>query len=111
MSDLSTFPQPTQLVLRPGLYQSQNTRGGLNLNNWIKKFLTRIGFAVTSDCCTYYPTVPLIEVANASSPTEDEAIAAGVPPFGMFRTEDGSDIYLWMRPEAGGDPFDFGTNS
>jgi len=99
----------TQVII-PGTVKAGKNAKGFNLNKFVKQLLQSMGFAVTTDCCTYYPTVPLIEVANASTPTEDEAIAAGVPPFGMFRTENGSDIYLWMRPEAGGNPFDFGTN-
>jgi len=82
VSNLSTYPTPFQVVLKPGLYQSQNTKGGLNLNKWLLKFLKRIGFANTVDCCTYYPTYPQVLVANANSPTEEEM--SNVPLYGVF---------------------------
>lgn len=60
MSILSALPKPLKLVLKPGTYQSGDTRGGLNINNWMKNFLKRIGFAVTTDCCNYFPSFPLL---------------------------------------------------
>lgn len=93
-----------QTVLKPGVYQSGNTRGGLNLNKWIPKFLKKIGFADTSDplCCQYFPTVPTIEVANFSVPTGEEMDAAGVPVYGMFKTISGNYYYIFVRePEDG----------
>lgn len=53
---------PFQAVLKPSTYQSGNTRGGLNLNKWIPKFLKRIGFAVTTDCCLYFPSFPVLGI-------------------------------------------------
>lgn len=102
MSNLSTYPTPFQVVLKPGLYQSQNTKGGLNLNKWLLKFLKRIGFADTVDCCTYYPTVPTIEAADFTNPTGPEMDAAGVPVYGMFKTIDGDTYYMWIREPNNG---------
>lgn len=62
MSTLSALPKPLKLVLKPGTYQSGDTRGGLNINNWMKNFLKRIGFAVTTDCCLYFPSFPVLGV-------------------------------------------------
>lgn len=90
MSILSALPKPLKLVLKPGTYQSGDTRGGLNLNNWMKNFLKRIGFADTVDCCVYYPTFPTIIVADNNTPTEEEM--ANVPIKGLFyaQTSDGT---------------------
>ena len=97
MSNLSTYPTPFQVVLKPGLYQSQNTKGGLNLNKWLLKFLKRIGFADTVDCCTYYPTFPTLDVVSISTPTESEM--ENIPLGGMFKTVDGSTYYLFIKTE------------
>lgn len=85
MSNLSTYPTPYQVVLKPGLYQSQNTKGGLNLNKWFLKALTKVGFAGTSDpvCCEYFPTAPEVTVVDHTAPTEDEMV--NVPLGGFFQ--------------------------
>lgn len=101
MSILSALPEPLKLVLKPGIYQSGNTRGGLNINNWMKNFLKRIGFAETLDCCVYYPTLPTLTVVDPTAPTAGEALAAGVPPGGMFKTTDGTDYISWMVDPSG----------
>lgn len=98
MSNLSTYPTPFQVVLKPGLYQSQNTKGGLNLNKWLLKFLKRIGFADTVDCCVYYPTYPILEVENIGNPTEQEMI--NVPLYSMFLCVDGDIYYLHFKYSA-----------
>ena len=90
MSTLSALPKPLKLVLKPGTYQSGDTRGGLNVNNWAKNFLKRIGFANTVDCCNYYPTWPTLTVDDPSAPTDAEVLAAGVPPGSFFKTIDGT---------------------
>lgn len=110
MSNLSTYPTPFQVVLKPGLYQSQNTKGGLNLNKWLLKFLKRIGFADTVDCCVYYPTWPTLIVADPSAPTDAEVLAAGVPPGGMFKTYDsGSTNYRFFFVNGDGSANEFTT--
>jgi len=101
MSNLTVQPIPQKLVLKPGTYQSQDTKGGLNLNKWIKRFLQKIGFASTVDCCTYYPSVPTIEAINFSTPTEEEM--SNVPTWGMFKTifTDGETFYVWIKAPDG----------
>lgn len=108
MSILSALPKPLKLVLKPGTYQSGDTRGGLNLNNWMKNFLKRIGFADTVDCCVYYPTYPLITVADASAPTADEA--SNVPSGSFFMTTDGVHYNIFIVGVDGVPVFVFGTN-
>lgn len=95
MSNLSTYPTPFQVVLKPSTYQSGNTRGGLNLNKWLPKFLKRIGFADTVDCCVYYPSVPFLEVNTINSPSETEA--ANVPLWGLFRTGNETEGNVWIK--------------
>lgn len=109
MSNLSTYPTPFQVVLKPGLYQSQNTKGGLNLNKWLLKFLKRIGFADTVDCCVYYPTYPLITVADAFNPTAEEA--SNVPSGSFFMTTDGVNYNIYIVGVDGAPVFVFGTTS
>lgn len=89
-------------TIKPGAFQTGRTKGGLNLNKFVKDLLVSIGFAVVDEdtCCTFYPTVPLIDVATVSSPTEAEMDAANVPFFGMFRAEDSDHVYVWMRINA-----------
>ena len=92
MSLLSALPQPLKLVLKPGTYQSGDTRGGLNFNNWVKNFLKRIGFAVTSDCCLYFPSLPVLGV--------DFDSVDQVPNGGMFMDINNPD-YIYFRNLAG----------
>lgn len=111
MSTLSALPKPLKLVLKPGTYQSGDTRGGLNINNWMKNFLKRIGFADTLDCCVYYPTFPTLTVADPSAPTDAEVLAAGVPPGGMFKTYDsGSTDYRFFVVNGDGAALEFTTS-
>lgn len=99
MSNLTTRPDSNQVVLKPGVYQSGNTKGGLNLKKWLFKVLAKAGFAGTNDplCCQYFPTVPTIEVASFSNPSGPEMDAAGVPVYGMFKTIDGDFYYIYVR--------------
>lgn len=89
-------------TIKPGAFQTGRAKGGLNLNKFVKDLLVSIGFAVVNEdaCCTFYPSVPLIDVATVSSPTEAEMDAANVPFFGMFRTEGSGHTYVWMRRNA-----------
>lgn len=90
-----------QTVLKPGTYQSGNTRGGLNLNKWIPKFLKKIGFADTSDplCCQYFPTVPEVLVAAHGSPTETEM--TNVPVGGFFKAIQTNGIWsIYIKESA-----------
>lgn len=110
MSTLSALPKPLKLVLKPGTYQSGDTRGGLNLNNWMKNFLKRIGFADTVDCCNYFPSAPTVIVAVADSPTEEEMDNANIPIKGIFIAQDGDGIW-YMGVRCGANLFaSFATN-
>lgn len=107
MSFLQGKSLPYQVVLKPGTYQSGNTRGGLNLNKWIPKFLKRIGFADTSDplCCQYFPTAPEVLVADHTTPTETEM--TNVPIGGFFKAVDPTDtwsIYIKQTATTVSDP-------
>lgn len=103
MSNLTVQPIPHKLVLKPGTYQSQDTKGGLNLNKWIKRFLQKIGFAVTTDCCVYYPTAPTVIVENESNPTEAEMDTAGIPIKGFFFAQDANGTWIYtVRTSASG---------
>lgn len=103
MSTLSALPKPLKLVLKPGTYQSGDTRGGLNINNWMKNFLKRIGFADTVDCCVYYPTAPTVIVENENNPTEAEMDAAGIPIKGFFFAQDANGNWAYtVRTSASG---------
>lgn len=73
-----------QKTIKEGVVTSSNKKlkGGFNLNQFVLKFLKWIGFADTVDCCTYYPTVPTVLVADITSPTEEEMI--NIPVKGLF---------------------------
>lgn len=101
MSNLTTRPDSNQVVLKPGVYQSGNTKGGLNLKKWLFKVLTKAGFAGTNDplCCQYFPTVPEILVEDAQNPTEAEM--TNVPDGGFFKSiqSDGA-WYIYIKIDA-----------
>ena len=113
MSTLSALPKPLKLVLKPGTYQSGDTRGGLNINNWMKNFLKRIGFAVVgADCCTYYPTFPLIILENDGAPTDVEMDAYNIPSFGLFVAKDDinvNDYTIYMRMPGSNSVIELGS--
>ncbi len=106
---LTNVKTPYRVVLKPGIYQSSDTKGGLNLNKWIPKFLKRIMFADTVDCCTYYPRLPVLIVANSTSPTDDET--ANVPVYGQFLAVDSNtDVWYWYIKNPDGTLDQIGTN-
>ena len=86
-----------QKIIKEGVVTSspKKLKGGFNLNQFVLKFLEWIGFAATVDCCTYYPTYPLLDVADIANPTADEM--ANVPLYGMFLTVNGSIFYLNIK--------------
>lgn len=67
-------------VIVPGAVKSGRKVSGFNLNKFVKKLLESMGFAVTTDCCTYFPSFP---VQGVDFQTEDE-----VPNGGFFFGED-----------------------
>lgn len=95
-----------QKIIKEGVVtsSSKKLKGGFNLNQFVLKFLEWIGFAATVDCCTYYPTYPILQVANINDPTEEEM--ANVPPLSFFRCVDETtnSVYIYMRNFAGVNP-------
>lgn len=90
-----------QKIIKEGVVTSspKKLKGGFNLNQFVLKFLEWIGFAATVDCCTYYPTYPIIVVANAAAPTEDEM--ANIPVMGIFFADNGNGVwYLRIKDTA-----------
>jgi hypothetical protein len=79
-----------QKIIKEGVVTSspKKLKGGFNLNQFVLKFLEWIGFAATVDCCTYYPTFPVLDVANIATPTEDEM--TNIPIKGIFFADDGN---------------------
>lgn len=100
MSYISGKPEPNQVTLRPGVYQSKPTKGGLNLNKWLMRALKKVGFANTADpnCCVYYPVFPTLDVALINDPQEAEMV--NVPPFAFFKCTDGESVFIYMRDVA-----------
>lgn len=89
-----------QKIIKEGVVTSspKKLKGGFNLNQFVLKFLEWIGFAATVDCCTYYPTYPVLDVANIASPTEEEM--ANVPLYSMFLTISEDLYYLHFKYSA-----------
>lgn len=63
-------------VIIPGAVKAGRNAKGFNLNKFVKKLLESMGFAVTTDCCTYFPTFPRLGTDFQST---DE-----VPTWGFF---------------------------
>lgn len=84
-----------QKIIKEGVVTSspKKLKGGFNLNQFVLKFLKSIGFADTVDCCTYFPTYPVIEASDGNNPTGDEM--ANVPLYSMFLVIH-DDIY-WLH--------------
>lgn len=101
MSNLTTRPDSNQVVLKPGVYQSGNTKGGLNLKKWLFRVLAKAGFAGTNDplCCQYFPTATEVLVGDAQNVTEAEMI--NVPDGGFFKAmqTDGT-WYIYIKIDA-----------
>lgn len=68
----------------PGAFTSRRVKGGLNLNKFVKDLLVSIGFAAVDEdlCCTFYPTFPILNVADEDSVTAEEM--ASIPILGVF---------------------------
>lgn len=86
-----------QKTIKEGVVTSSNKKlkGGFNLNQFVLKFLKWIGFADTVDCCTYYPTVPILPAADPNDPQESEMV--NVPPLGLFYCVEGDTVYFYFR--------------
>lgn len=85
-------------ILKPGFFERKITgkhQQGLDLARAMGDWLRSIGALTTTDCCHYYPTVPLVNASNPSSPTATDT--AEVPVWGMFRTLSGGTTRIFMK--------------
>lgn len=101
MSYISGKPELNQVTLKPGVFQSKPTKGGLNLNKWLMRALKKVGFAGTADptCCLYYPTAPEVTVEDNTAPTETEM--TNVPVGGFFKAiETNGDWSIYIKTDA-----------
>ena len=86
-----------KFVLKPGFYEKKRTgksQPGLDLWRVTLDTLVDRSLAVTTDCCNYYPTAPIIEVVTEGTPSETEMDNANIPLFGMFIAWDGTSGYV-----------------
>lgn len=99
-------------TIKPGAFQTGRTKGGLNLNKFVKDLLVSINFATVDEtlCCTFFPTYPTITTSGAE-PTEDEMDAAEVPPYGLFKVLDEGVVYVYMRGATGAEYVLLGSNA
>jgi hypothetical protein len=87
-------------IIKPGFFekkQSGKRQPGLDLSRAVGDWLRSIGALTTTDCCHYYPTVPLVKTASVSAPTQAEM--ENIPLWGMFRTTNssGSLFYIFIK--------------
>ena len=90
-------------IIKPGFFEKAirgAKQAGLDLGRVIGDWLVKQGFAVHLECCDYYPTVPVLPAADASAPTQDEM--AGVPIWGMFRTQSNGITFIFMKVSDSG---------
>ncbi len=80
-------------TIKPGAFQTGRTKGGLNLNKFVKDLLVSINFATVDDilCCTFYPTYPTVIVVDESAPTEAEMV--DIPVKGVFFAETSEGVW------------------
>lgn len=93
-------------IIKPGFFekkQSGKRQPGLDLSRSIGDWLRSINVLTSTDCCHYYPTVPLIAAESISTPTEAEM--QNVPVWGMFRTMNASGSLFYLFIKTGSDSF------
>lgn len=81
-----------KFVIKPGLFEKKRTgknQPGLDLWRVTLDTLVDRSLAVTSNCCNYYPSAPIVLVVDGDVPTEAEMDNANVPLFGIFLAHDG----------------------
>lgn len=78
--------------IKQGAFQKvENTRGtdikgALNLNKEVLDTLVDKDVIGTTDCCSYFPTIPVIdELANQFFPTNEQIV--DIPTYGLFIIE------------------------
>lgn len=101
-------------VLNLGTYSKKTklnkSQPGLDVARAAADSLENKGLIGTVDCCTYYPLVPSLLVADRTAPTEAEM--KNVPIGGMFKAyEDGAEttFVVWIKIAADS-AFDIGDN-
>lgn len=85
-------------IIKPGFFEKAirgAKQAGLDLGRVIGDWLVKQELAVHLECCDYYPTVPLVNASNPSSPTATDT--AEVPVWGMFRTLSGGTTRIFMK--------------
>ena len=90
-----------EFVIKLGNYEPKvygKRQPGLDLSRVIGDFMDKQSLASSSDCCSYYPTIPVLEVATMATPTETEM--ENVPLLSLFRTTDGTDHVIFMKITA-----------
>lgn len=90
-------------IIKPGFFMKAvkgMKQAGLDLGRVIGDWMVSKGLLLSSNCCVYYPTIPVLEVATIAVPTEAEM--EDVPLFGVFRTydPDTTDSYIFMKLTA-----------
>jgi hypothetical protein len=82
-----------KFVVKPGFYEKRKTgknQPGLDLWRTTLDTLVDRSLAVTTNCCDYYPTAPVVYVATIATPTEAEMDNANIPIKGLFFAENAS---------------------
>lgn len=75
-------------------YSDVNVKG-LNLQKAVVNKLIEEGCLATSNSLDYYPTLPILSVADITAPTEAEM--KNVPVGAQFQTTNGTTYYLWIK--------------
>jgi len=73
-----------KFVLKQGTFEKKaygRKQPGLDLSRVIQDELVDLSLAVTNDCCTYYPRLPLVQVENVEDINGDEV--SHIPALGM----------------------------
>lgn len=89
-------------TIKPGAFQTGRTKGGLNLNKFVKDLLVSINFATVDEtlCCTFYPTFPVLTVTDACNVTAEDI--TDVPVYGIVIATDGNATVILMKTASGG---------
>lgn len=106
--------QKVEWVIKPGNVEKKQLgkrQPGLDLTRAVFDILKDDSLVVTSDCCTYYPTFPVLIVADHTAPTAAEM--TDIPIGGIFIAKESAtatDWFLWIKDSATS-AFDFGDNA
>ena len=100
-------------VLNLGTYshKKKEKQPGLDLAKAVTDTLENRGIIGTVNCCNFYPMIPHLIVADATTPTESET--KNIPLGGMFIAKESAtaeDWYVWVKDSAS-TAFDLGDNA